>query len=165
MDIHCLSWTLATSHTLRKKRGAKTAPRRVHFLVRRTDPFVAPKHDYEEKNDPSLPKRNRFPKRLLWGTVLAPLFFWVYSLARECWCVVALKKPTRKFGRNNKTGLHWRTYCRQLASVTFDTVIRLYSGGRISSFDIFHMNDYFLNSAIALLQTCHLKHFYHSSVD
>ncbi len=27
---------------LRKKRGAKTAPQRVHFLVRRTDPFVAP---------------------------------------------------------------------------------------------------------------------------
>ncbi len=50
-------------NALRKKRGAKTAPQRVHFLVRIT-PFF-PKHDYEEKNGPSLPKRGRFPKRLL----------------------------------------------------------------------------------------------------
>ncbi len=33
---------MAYNATLRKKRGAKTAPQRVHFLVRKTDPFVAP---------------------------------------------------------------------------------------------------------------------------
>ncbi len=71
--------------TLRKKRGAKTAPQRVHFLVRRTDPFVAPfwllfvTWSHFIKNGPSLPKRSRFPKWLLWGTILAPLFFWVNS--------------------------------------------------------------------------------------
>ena len=33
--------TSCIGYTLRKKRGAKTAPQRDHFLVRRTDPFVA----------------------------------------------------------------------------------------------------------------------------
>ncbi len=40
---HCSYWFyFIRKTTLRKKRGAKTAPQRVHFLVHRTDPFVAP---------------------------------------------------------------------------------------------------------------------------
>ncbi len=39
MSLYFLDEMLVKSYiTLRKKRGAKTAPQRVHFLVRRTDP-------------------------------------------------------------------------------------------------------------------------------
>ena len=52
-------------HALRKKRGAKMAPRRHHFLVRRTDPFLGlfwPSfwHILEAPKRCHFPKRNRF---------------------------------------------------------------------------------------------------------
>ena len=45
-----------------------------------------------KKNGPSLTKRSRFSKRLLWGTILAPLFFWVYPSSHLVW-VETLQQP------------------------------------------------------------------------
>ncbi len=64
---HCFGSSFLSGAVFLKK---KVGNRRHRF---------SPKHDYEGKNGSTLPKRSHFQKRLLWGTILAPLFFWVIA--------------------------------------------------------------------------------------
>ncbi len=113
-------------NSLRKIREAKTAPQRVHFLnCLQNRPLcgtvLAPlcdvepvhKHEYEEKNGPSLPKRSRFPKWLLWGTVLDPLF------SECCSALVFSPKSCRLQRHHGSIGQQWKHMKRQSAK-TYD---------------------------------------------